>query len=180
MLAVLALEKLCVGLQCFGAHRSRRQEQRTLRIMNVVIDELNNALVVLDPVNDQIDIETAERIRELGGSGAGGEGASAVEQQISFQLDVTEAAGGQLARLKTQRRHLVHGEAEAALEQCRQPFGFTRLHGAYRALRELKHERRGNRAVGSQELEQLGKSRGVGQCLARQVAEQSDFAILEQ
>ncbi len=55
-----------------------------------------------------------------------------------------------------------------------------RTHGAHRALREFEHQRRGDRAVGIHELEELGKIGGVRQRRSRDIAEQPDVPVLEQ
>ena len=49
-----------------------------------------------------------------------------------------------------------------------------------RALGEFEHERRRDRAIGVEEVEQLLEYRGVGQGRFREIAEQADLAVLEQ
>ena len=91
-------------------------------------------------------------------------GAGAVEQQRGRHLDEAEAAVGEFARLDPQVGDVVEREAEAALGERREALdarsGPCRAIGA---LREFEHQRRRDRAVGVEEIEELRENPAIGQ-----------------
>src|SRR5271166_4245964 len=109
------VRKLRIGLQRLPAHRTRRREQGTLSKADVVIEKIDDAPLMLDPVDDQIDAETAEQIGEAGGMDIGGSGPNRLEQHICMHLDVLEAALGKLAGLEVQARDVIHRKSKAVL-----------------------------------------------------------------
>ena len=147
------------GLQRFGAHRTRRREQKALAETHIVVEQIDHRAFVLDPLGDQIDAETAEQIGKVGRMNVGRGGTRTVEQQRRRHLDEAEAALVQFARIDAQIGEIVHGEAEAALGERGQALVLDRPHGADRALGELEHQRRRDRAVGLDEFEQVRQIR---------------------
>ena len=107
-----------------------------------------------DLLGDQVDAEAAQQIGQIGGMDVGG-GIVRVEQQVARHLDEAEAARRKLARLDPQVLQVVEREPEAAVGQRGEPLVLDRAGGAQRALREFEHERRRDRAVGIEEIEQL-------------------------
>ena len=103
-----------------------------------------------------------------------------IEQEVAGNLDVAEAARREIARLDPQVLQVVEREPEAAVGQRGQRLVLDRAGGAQRALRELEHERRRDRAIGVEEIEQLLEHRAVGEGRFREIAEQADIAVLEQ
>src|SRR5271165_986520 len=171
MLPGTRLWKLRIGLQRLAAHRTRRREQGTLSIADIVIEKIDDASLMLDPVGDQIDTETAEQIREAAGMDIGGIGPNRLEQHICMYLDVPEAALGKLARLEVQARDVIHRKSKAVLRQCRQAFVLEGAHVAYGAMGELKQERGRDSPIGCHEVEQPRKDTCILQCCPGQIAE---------
>ena len=104
--------------------------------------------------------------------------ADPVEQQRGRRLDEAETALGHFAWLDAKIGEIVHGEAKSPLGQRRQALVLDRPHGADRALGELEHQRRRDRAVGLDEFEQLREDR-LGQRRRGEIAEHADFSALE-
>ena len=167
------------ALQRFGAHRPRRREQEALTEADVVIEQVDHHRFAFDLLGDQVDAETAEEIGQVGGVDVGG-AVLGIDQQVAGDLDVAEAARREVARLDPQVLQVVEREPEAAVGQRGQQLVLHRAGGAQSALGELEHDRRRDRAIGVEEVEELLKHRAVGEGRFREIAEQADIAVLEQ
>jgi len=55
------------ALQRFGAHRTRRREQKALAEADVVVEQIDHRTFVLDTLGNEIDAVAAEQIGEVGG-----------------------------------------------------------------------------------------------------------------
>ena len=152
------------GSRCpLRPQRPGRCKQESLSEPDVEIQQVDHRAFALDPLRDQVDAVAAEQVGKVGRMDIRRCAAALVEQQCGRHLDVADAAVGEVARLDPQVGDMVDREPETALRQRRQMFGLDRTEIAECRLLEFEHERRGQRAIGFEEVEALGEHRGIAQ-----------------
>ena len=89
---------------------ARLAEQIALAEIEIVVEEIENIALCLDAFGDQVEAEACEKIFEIGRMNGGGVVVGIAKQQLSRDLNVTNAVVARLRDVDVEIGHLVHRE----------------------------------------------------------------------
>ena len=117
-----------------GPGQSRLTEQITLPEIDLVIQNTNEAPLVFDLFNNDIDFAAAQGLQEIGAPGQG------LEQQVYLDLHETNLPLGKQVGIQVHVLNLVERNAASELRQPPQEPGASLAPAFEIGLRELEHK----------------------------------------
>src|SRR6185437_14503933 len=92
-------DNVAAALQNVGPKWPRSGKEKALAEAHVVVEEVDDERLVLDPVGDKVDAKAGEEIREIRGMHVASALVAALQEKISRDLDEADAALGERARI---------------------------------------------------------------------------------